>query len=513
MPRKPSTRRASLIGGELIAELNGLAPGLGTTLIDQLNQRFTAVNTRMATRAGDRGTVNIAKQPGAEGVGLHLAGQRLSGVAIPQHGSDAINLDYLRRFLTCDFFAQMFDDCVELEELPPPGGVSAELFTPHGFAVFANTDETLAYYAKSNEVGGRTNDERAGAVGVIDITDLHAPQRIGYIVLCRQAGPIAMAVDEPRAIVFVTMVVEGGSISDTHLITAVDCSIPTLPTVIGQTFHVTDFSSANHFFLGNKTSLSTTTFGYFITSEILDSGSGQERTQFTFDAWDLTDPASMTETASVDIGGYHSIGAGGGILSGGLNGYHYKIAMDRRGTGTIAVNLSVGDETLSFGGPLDLYLNLWDVSSGTPTFLDRTRLGTGVFPPDQEAATVVWGMSAFALAALDDQTFHLFAIDCGSGTPIVRTDTVVLCTPMTNLSIREDCLYVRASDNDLVIDVSDLSNLRVIGGCQGLLTGTAFYNRNMFQITMGATTDPDNPAGPKFGFVIQHFTEHGVTCG
>ena len=109
-------RGIGLISGALVEELNTLSPGLGNRLSQEINQRLILVNNHLDAQSGHRGTVTIAKQDTANAAGLQLQNDRVTGVAWATKGSDAVPLDQFRSFMTCDWFMQMAEDCLELPE-------------------------------------------------------------------------------------------------------------------------------------------------------------------------------------------------------------------------------------------------------------------------------------------------------------------------------------------------------------------------------------------------------------
>jgi len=130
MAKPRNLRRGNIghIGGGIVDELNELKPGLGTKLVREINHRLTVITTQLDAQAGHKGTVTIAKQTGNDDLGkpkpgILLEDDRVTGVAFPKAGSDAVNLDYFRSFLTCDFFLQMVEDCLELPEATVSGAI------------------------------------------------------------------------------------------------------------------------------------------------------------------------------------------------------------------------------------------------------------------------------------------------------------------------------------------------------------------------------------------------------
>lgn len=126
---KQNQRRSTVgpIGGQLVEDLNTLKDGLGTRLVREINHRIAVINTQLDTQAGHRGTVTVAKQTsvdtaGTPPPGIQLAKDRVSGVAWATDNSDAVPLEQFRSFLTCDFFLQMVEDCLDLPESTVVGG-------------------------------------------------------------------------------------------------------------------------------------------------------------------------------------------------------------------------------------------------------------------------------------------------------------------------------------------------------------------------------------------------------
>ena len=120
---KQNQRRSSIgpISGSLVDDLNALKDGLGTRLVREINHRISVINTQLDVQAGHRGTVMVAKQTtvdssGKSVPGIQLERDRVSGVAWAIDGSDAVPLEQFRSFLTCDFFLQMVEDCIDLPE-------------------------------------------------------------------------------------------------------------------------------------------------------------------------------------------------------------------------------------------------------------------------------------------------------------------------------------------------------------------------------------------------------------
>lgn len=125
--KTPRRGAVSSISGSIVDDLNKLKPGLGTRLVREINQRIATINVQLDTQAGHRGTVTVAKQTrvsstaGSSPPGIALQGDRVAGVAWAQQGDEAVPLDQFRSFLTCDFFLQMVEDCIDLPE--QTGGV------------------------------------------------------------------------------------------------------------------------------------------------------------------------------------------------------------------------------------------------------------------------------------------------------------------------------------------------------------------------------------------------------
>ena len=130
---KQNQRRGNVgpIGGQLVDDLNKLKDGLGTRLLREVNHRFSVLNTQLDTQAGYRGTVMVAKQSGVDSSGkptpgIQLAKDRVAGVAWATDNSDAVPLDQFRSFLTCDFFLQMVEDCIDLPEAQVAAGAEPD---------------------------------------------------------------------------------------------------------------------------------------------------------------------------------------------------------------------------------------------------------------------------------------------------------------------------------------------------------------------------------------------------
>lgn len=105
----------SLSGTEIEA-LNKLHPGLGTAI----NSRLGFLANRGDALSGQRGTVRLAPQEkqdqrGVKEPALALSKDRLSGLADPIDDEDAVSLGYLRRLFNCDWFEDLFDDCIDVE--------------------------------------------------------------------------------------------------------------------------------------------------------------------------------------------------------------------------------------------------------------------------------------------------------------------------------------------------------------------------------------------------------------
>jgi hypothetical protein len=103
--------------GDDIKHLNESRPGLGT----KLHRLFNQINSKVEAQAGHFGTVTLKPQTKRDARGItkptmHLNDGRLTGVATPVEGSDAINLDYFRRHIDCNWFEQMAEDCLEAEQ-------------------------------------------------------------------------------------------------------------------------------------------------------------------------------------------------------------------------------------------------------------------------------------------------------------------------------------------------------------------------------------------------------------
>lgn len=540
MPKLPkSLARGKTDITNLVSTLNARKPGAG----DQLSQAITHLNNRLDAQAGYHGTVAVAKQ--AVGAGLDLDGNRLTGVADPTQGSDIVNLQFFRRHETCDVFRERFFECLKLPTIEEAiSGPSPETFPPAGFKLFADTPQQLVYYVRDVRAGGRTDNEKAGAIGVIDVSDKHNPVRIGYLVLSRHAAPLDFAVDEPRLIAFVVRVITStpGNFDDYTLV-AVDLSDPTDPTIIGTAPFVDDidYITAKQIRLGNKQTGENTTFGYLSTHGVLSQGGIStpsnpfwQNTLFFMEAWNLTNPEGPTGMSMVSrylLGGYHNTEntADGHqiimpITGQFVDGLHYPFAMDERGIGTHAVNVSAGDFNFNFTPQSPIYLNHWDVSNpANMRFLGRVQLGlavplSGNFSLRQVAGVVMWGNNAFALVTIDDPEIgplplvHAFGIDCSEDTPVIKTDMVGPCGEFGNMAVYGDCLYLHAAGTDVLYNVSDISNWQLIGGCTHLLVGFADYRPgHVYQITEFAEPDPD-PTKPAHGFSITYFGENGIVC-
>ncbi len=99
----------------VVSVLNELSPGAG----DQFSQAVTHLSNRAEAQAGHHGTVAIAKQAvkdalGNVAAGITLDNDRVTGVAPPTKGTDAINLDFWRRHQTCDELLKKVEECLEL---------------------------------------------------------------------------------------------------------------------------------------------------------------------------------------------------------------------------------------------------------------------------------------------------------------------------------------------------------------------------------------------------------------
>lgn len=123
MAKRPQNlkRGITLIGGNIVNELNELKPGLGNKLVGEINQKLQIISNRLEANAGHRGTVGIAKQTSKDSdgklqPGIRLQGDRVTGVADPVDGTDAITLDYFRSRLNCALIEKLVDECVELPE-------------------------------------------------------------------------------------------------------------------------------------------------------------------------------------------------------------------------------------------------------------------------------------------------------------------------------------------------------------------------------------------------------------
>lgn len=108
----------------LVATLNDMSPGAG----DQLSQAVNHLSNRAEAQAGHRGTVTIAKQSkldalGRPAAGIQLDNDRVTGVAEPVEGSDAINLDFWRRSQTCDELLKKIEECLQLPTEQVSGGI------------------------------------------------------------------------------------------------------------------------------------------------------------------------------------------------------------------------------------------------------------------------------------------------------------------------------------------------------------------------------------------------------
>lgn len=110
--------------GLVVATLNELSPGAG----DQFSQAVTHLSNRAEAQAGHHGTVAIAKQTvkdalGNVAAGITLSNDRVTGVATPTEGTDAINLDFWRRHQTCDELLKKIEECLELPKQVATGAI------------------------------------------------------------------------------------------------------------------------------------------------------------------------------------------------------------------------------------------------------------------------------------------------------------------------------------------------------------------------------------------------------
>lgn len=99
----------------VVDAMNKLSPGAG----EQFRAAIVHLSNRAEAQAGHHGTVAIAKQTkkdalGRVAPGIILDNDRVTGVAEPREGSDAINLDFFRRHQTCDELLQKIEDCLDL---------------------------------------------------------------------------------------------------------------------------------------------------------------------------------------------------------------------------------------------------------------------------------------------------------------------------------------------------------------------------------------------------------------
>lgn len=142
-PGQNTRRGVGRIGGGVEEELNKLSPGIGTTLVRELNQKLAVIGTRLAAQAGHHGTVEIVGQKAKDAnaklePGLKLNSNRIAGVDDPIDNEDAVNLRYFRRFQNCDWFAQMAEDCLDFEEMRSLAGTTVKGIIPwfFGYSVY-----------------------------------------------------------------------------------------------------------------------------------------------------------------------------------------------------------------------------------------------------------------------------------------------------------------------------------------------------------------------------------------
>ncbi len=522
MPKEPkSLARGKADIANLVNVLNAHRPGAG----DQLSQVITHLNNRLDAQAGYYGTVAVAKQKvkdaaGNLAAGLDLGGNRLTGVAPPTEGTDAVNLQFFRRFEECDSFKERFVECLRLPR--PTGelvnGPPEQVFPPSGIRIFVNASQSLAYYLKDAQAGGFTNNEKAGAIGTIDLTDKHAPVRIGYRVLNRGAGPQGFAVDEDRLIAFVLVVgigSPGGS-----LLAAIDLSDPVNLPVI-STAGPGESTAFADIVLGNK-GVGERTYGYFNQQVIAGPISAPINLSLE-QVWNLTNPALMSHVRTYILGGYGPEPISSDFR---VNGRHFPFATDPRGIGTIAANLRIGGADFNSNPRSDVFMNLWDIDNPVDMqFLGDVRLGaavelSGFFFTQQVVQIKVWGTAVFALVTIYDPDLnpdnptqnHLFGIDCSTGVPVIKTDFVSPCSGFNVFDVFGTCLVVHDGSTDVLYDVSDLSDWQLIGGCLGLGGGNACYRPgHLYFLTQFGLGDPD-PTKPSHGFTIQYFGENGIDC-
>lgn len=543
MPRQKNSSRGVADVTNAVRVLNDRTPGAG----DQLSQVIRHLSGRIDAQAGHNGTVAIAKQPttitGGTAAGLNLNSTRLTGMPDPVQGKDLVTLDFFRRHETCDAFRQRVEDCLKLEiptlQISGPG---PGLFRPAGNILFA--DVSLPYVYFLHGVINHIYDEQKGAIGVIDISDPHNPERIAFQVITNYAGPIWFMVDYTRRIGFVRDLIRSGpGAHDEYLWASYDFSDPHNPTVISyagsyptvpeQWFESPGRPGWFRGQLGNKVEGENTLFGYYMNDTVIH---GQiephvsfETTWYRLHVWNFTDPGNMIHTHTYEMGGYYvdSHGFYPPPSDFGINGAHLQWATDRLGRGSFATSVSAGDQRFNFTPRSELFLNNWDISDPANIQLrGRLSLGMGVvlsgsYLTNQVRLVLMWGSRVYALVTTydpdsypDDPTgVTLFGIDCSGNTPVVKTKTRSACGAFTNMDIFENCLFLRVGAYDTVWDVSDLSNFQLIGGCVNFFpSGYANYRPGyLYEISLFGQPSPD-PNLPDFGFGIDYFGESGIVC-
>ena len=131
-PPQNLRRGIGLIGGDVVDRLNKIDPGLGSLLVRSVNQKIAVLSSRIDAAAGHKGSVHIAPQgkdvTGKTNPAIVLGSQRAGGMADPIDNEDGVNLRYFRRFLNCDWFEKMFDECIEDDSVRASAGIMPYFF-------------------------------------------------------------------------------------------------------------------------------------------------------------------------------------------------------------------------------------------------------------------------------------------------------------------------------------------------------------------------------------------------
>jgi hypothetical protein len=161
-------RGVGLIGGEVINRLNKLDDGLGTLLLREVNQRIAVLSGRIEAQAGHKGSVHIAPQgrdvSGKSKPAIVLGGQRAAGMDDPIDNEDGVNLRYFRRFLNCDWFEKMFDECIDDDGMRRAAAAEGNLPWFWGWTVQHphETDTLMAIFSATVESSGAGLDAGQG---------------------------------------------------------------------------------------------------------------------------------------------------------------------------------------------------------------------------------------------------------------------------------------------------------------------------------------------------------------